>query len=101
MQVYLTQRRWDALRLMRVAGRTHPRPLDLILVQGRLRINEREAKLLLDRMAQHGILAKVGTEYRATQLGARLLRDTDTMTINDVTFELLEVDSRGAEADEV
>jgi len=88
MKVYLTQRRWDTLRLMRVEGRTHPRPVDLVLVQGRLNIREREAKLLLDGMVNHGILARVGTEYRVTQLGDRLVRDTDTLTINDVTFEI-------------
>lgn len=88
MKVYLTQRRWDALRLMRVSGTPHPRPLDLILVRVRLDVNEREAVKLLDGMVRHGILVKVGIEYRPTQLGARLLADTDTLTINDVTFEI-------------
>ena len=92
MQVYLTRRRWDALRLMRVAGRSHPRPRVLVLVQGRLRLIEREAKLLLDGMVGHGILVRVGAEYRVTRLGADLLLETDTKTINDVTFELEEDD---------
>jgi predicted transcriptional regulator len=85
---FLTKTRWNILRLMRVEGERHPRPVSLELVQQELELTQRDASVSLNGMIVHGILVRVGSEYRVTKLGARLLVDTDTMSINEVTFEL-------------
>jgi hypothetical protein len=85
---YLTKTRWNIMRLMRVEGQTHPRPVSVELLQQELGLTQRDASVSLNGMTVHGILVRVGAEYCVTQLGARLLRDTDTMSINEVTFAL-------------
>lgn len=90
MQVYLTKTRWKLMRAMRVDGRTHPRPLTLDIAQRYASLTQGDAQHALNGMVAHGLLVRVGDEYRPTRKGVEVLTATDTGTINDVTFDLPE-----------
>lgn len=88
MKAYLTKTRWNIVRLMRVEGTTHPRALTIDLIQRELNLSQRDAGVTLAGMVSHGLLARVGDEYRATRSGVEVLVATDTQDINQVTFEI-------------
>lgn len=88
MKAYLTKTRWNIIRLLRVEGQRHPRALSIDIVQQELNLSQRDASVTLNGMVVHGLLARVGEEYRVTLSGARVLTETDTRTINEVMFDL-------------
>lgn len=86
MQIYLTKTRWLVLSLMQ--NGLHPRPVSVEQLQQCLDLSARDAGLTLSGLELHGVLARVGSEYRVTRKGAELLVAMRTGTINDVTLEV-------------
>lgn len=86
MKIYLTKTRWNALTLANNGD--HPRPLSVELLTKELGLATRDAEVTLNGLVKHGVLVRVGGEFRCTRVGAKLLQRMRTGTINDVTLEV-------------
>lgn len=87
MKIYLTKTRWNALALTDDGG-VHPRPLSVELLTGELGLATRDAIVTLSGLIKHGVLTRVGAEYRCTRKGAELVQRMRVGTIDDVTLEV-------------